>query len=158
MARALALSPLAARGVPGHGAAGSCGRAPSLEGAWWRSLLLTQDVSGSVEKVMVRLLCRGTVIGSRASGCYEHPLARSVCEGYARGRRVGRLSPSAWRGRQGSRYLAMRSTACRLAEGAVAAGAALLLELALFRFAARPGARQAPGDPRGLDGFQKARA
>jgi hypothetical protein len=39
-----------------HGAAGSCGRAPSLEGAWWRSTLLRDDVSGMVVKwVMVRL-------------------------------------------------------------------------------------------------------
>ena len=32
------------------------GMAPLREGAWWRSTLLTKDVSGMVEKVMVRLL------------------------------------------------------------------------------------------------------
>ena len=59
---------------------------------------------------------------------------------------------------QGSRYLVMRSTACRLAEGAVAAGAALLLELAFFRFAPGPGARQTPGDASGLHDLEQARA
>jgi hypothetical protein len=39
--------------------------APLREGAWWRSTLLTQDVSGMVEKVMVRLSCRCTVIKSQ---------------------------------------------------------------------------------------------
>src|SRR5712692_6827696 len=61
MARALAFSPLAGRGawVP-------CGgMSPSWEGAWWRSTLLTKDVSGSVEKVMVRLPSRCTLIKSQ---------------------------------------------------------------------------------------------
>ena len=50
-----------------------------------------------------------------------------------------------------------QSTACLLfANRAVAAGAALLLELAFFRFATRPGARQAPGDARGLDDVHQA--
>src|SRR6266705_3318298 len=52
----------------------------------------------------------------------------------------------------------MCSTACLLADGAVAAGAELLLELALFRFATRPGARQAPGDACGLHDVEQARA
>src|SRR6266851_7756146 len=61
MARAWAFSPLAGRGawVP-------CGgMSPSWEGAWWRSALLTKDVSGSVEKVMVRLPSRCTLIKSQ---------------------------------------------------------------------------------------------
>src|SRR6185503_3692729 len=51
----------------------------------------------------------------------------------------------------------MCSTACLLADGTVAAGPALFLQLALFRFASRPGARQAPGDARGLHHVQQAR-
>ena len=51
----------------------------------------------------------------------------------------------------------MCSTACLLADGAVAAGPALFLQLTFFRFAARPGARQAPGDARGLHHVQQAR-
>src|SRR5467141_5038426 len=61
MARALAFSPLAGRGawVP-------CGdMSPSRAGAWWRSTLLTKDVSGSVEKVIVRLPSRCTLIKSQ---------------------------------------------------------------------------------------------
>src|SRR6266446_6735980 len=42
MARALALSPLTV-----WERWGSCGMSPSWEGAWWRSMLLTKDVSGS---------------------------------------------------------------------------------------------------------------
>src|SRR5712691_1365580 len=51
----------------------------------------------------------------------------------------------------------MCSTACLLANRTVAAGAELLFELALFRFATRPGARQAPGDACGLHDVQQAR-
>src|SRR5215510_3822314 len=39
----------------------------SQEPSWWRSALLRRNTSGMVEKVMVRLSCRCTVI--RASGC-----------------------------------------------------------------------------------------
>ena len=73
------------------------GRGPSLSRRWWRgvekspaaaprrcggarlvrSTLLLYDVSGMVEKVMVRLRDRCTVI--RASGCWSHLLARSGC-------------------------------------------------------------------------------
>ena len=57
---------LAAGGVTGGAAArGACGIAPLQEAAWWRSTLLTTDGSGMVEKVMVRLLVRCTVIKSQ---------------------------------------------------------------------------------------------
>src|SRR5262245_31002434 len=60
MARALVLSPLAV-----WERWEGCGMAPSREGAWWRSTLLTTAVSGMVEKVMVRLRCRCTLIKSQ---------------------------------------------------------------------------------------------
>src|SRR2546428_7862502 len=47
--------------------------------------------------------------------------------------------------------------ACLLADRAGAAGAELLRELAFFRCATRPGARQAPGDASGLHNVQHAR-
>src|SRR2546422_2901708 len=60
IARALALSPLTV-----WERWGSCGMTPSREGAWWRSTLLLYDVSGSVEKVIVRLRIRCTLIKSQ---------------------------------------------------------------------------------------------
>jgi hypothetical protein len=66
IARALALSPLAVWGGWAHGdGAGTCRLLPLQEGAWWRGTLLTTDGSGSVEKVMVLLLGRCTVIKSQ---------------------------------------------------------------------------------------------
>src|SRR2546426_8475783 len=85
MARALVLSPLAAWDERGHGCGASGGTAPSRDASRWRSMLWPEDVSGMVEKVMVCLLGRYTVIKEPVGVHGTHWLVY----GHARGRKVG---------------------------------------------------------------------
>src|SRR5712691_5536433 len=73
MAQAFAFSPLAVWEGRGRcGDARSCGRTPSREVSRWMSTLLPYDVSGIVEKVIVRLPCRCTVINEPVGAVNTH--------------------------------------------------------------------------------------
>jgi hypothetical protein len=68
----LAFSPLAAWDGRGHGCGARGGTAPSRDASRWRSMLLPEDVSGMVEKVMVCLLGRYTVINEPVGAVNTH--------------------------------------------------------------------------------------